>query len=227
MAGVELLAPLRKETDAGPRSNRGARALNIVVIAGSGRPKSESRRVSDAVCRLLRQAGCGVGLVDLHVLNLPFWDEASTLDAEWRKAHWLPVSQRLAAADGFVVVTPEWDGMVPPQLKNFFVFCDDCELAHKPGLIVSVADGLSGSYPVSELRMSSYKNTFIVWLPVHVIIRNVTKLALSREAGQPEEALKVMTRLENGLEILTAYAAALADVRRSGQAALTAHQFGM
>ena len=201
--------------------------VRILVIAGSGRPDSQSTRVATAICEVLREAGITATLLDLQVLNLPFWDEATTLDPTWRETHWNPTSRDLIDADGFVVVTPEWDGMVPPQLKNFFVFCDHCELAHKPGLIVSIADGLSGSYPVSELRMSSYKNTFIVWLPVHIIIRNVTRITFERNISGNDDSTRIVQRLANGLEILVEYASALRAVRHSCADALAAHEFGM
>ena len=49
------------------------------------------------------------------------------------------------------VVSPEWNGMVPSMLTNFFLLCSNNELAHKPGLLVGVSSGTGGSYPVAEL----------------------------------------------------------------------------
>ena len=42
-------------------------------------------------------------------------------------------------------------------------------MAHKPGLIVTVSAGLGGSYPVTELRISSHKNTRLCYIPDHVL----------------------------------------------------------
>ncbi len=68
---------------------------------------------------------------------------------------------------------PEYGGMATPNAKNIFLLCGNGELAHKPGLIVSVSSGNGGSYPIAELRSSSYKNTHIMWIPENIIIRNV------------------------------------------------------
>ena len=71
------------------------------------------------------------------------------------------------------MVVPEYGGMATPIAKNLFLLCDDGELFHKPGLIVSVSSGNGGAYPITELRSSSYKNTHIMWIPENIIIRNV------------------------------------------------------
>ena len=54
---------------------------------------------------------------------LPLWDEGVwSGDAKWT-AVWKPVATELKSSDGLVVVSPEWSGMVPPGLKNFFLLC--------------------------------------------------------------------------------------------------------
>ena len=63
--------------------------------------------------------------------------------------------------------------MATPISKNFFLHCNKGELSHKPALVVSISSGNGGSYPISELRSSSYKNRHILWIPENIIIRNV------------------------------------------------------
>ena len=58
-------------------------------------------------------------------------------------------------------------------MKNFFLHCNNGELAHKPGLIIAISSGTGGAYPIADLRLSSYKNTHIMWIPENIIIRNV------------------------------------------------------
>ena len=94
--------------------------------------------------------------------------------------------------------------MATPIAKNFFLICNKGELAHKPGLIVSISSGNGGAYPVSELRSSSYKNTHIMWIPEQIIIRNV-------EQFQPgEHGLLIPAwmdkRIHYTLDLLIAYA---------------------
>ena len=115
-------------------------------------------------------------LLSLADNPLPLWDEGAWGDdPRWTKL-WSPIAAELDHSDGFVIVSPEWSGMVPAGLKNFFLLCGSELMAHKPGLIVTVSASLGGSYPVVELRTSSYKNTRLCYLPDHVIVRNVGRM---------------------------------------------------
>ncbi len=64
---------------------------------------------------------------------------------------------------------------VPAGLKNFFLMFSRFELGHKPAMIVAVSSGDGGAYPVAELRMSSYKNNRICYIPEQLNLRNVEK----------------------------------------------------
>jgi hypothetical protein len=116
--------------------------------------------------------------------------------------------------------------MVPAGLKNFFLLCDRQVLAHKPALIVSVSAGLGGSYPVAELRMSSYKNTRLCYVPDHVIVRNVSQV-LHGETPADEHDAALRKRIEYNARLLLEYAQALQTVRRSGLIDLDTYPFGM
>jgi NAD(P)H-dependent FMN reductase len=115
---------------------------------------------------------------------------------------------------------------VPPLLKNFFLLCSHGELSHKPGLIVGVTSGRSGSYPVAELRMSSYKNTKICYMPEHLIIRNVEQVLNSPEASSTDDA-ETRKRLDYSLELLGHYARALKPIRNEEIVAKSPYPFGM
>ena len=70
------------------------------------------------------------------------------------------------------MISPEWAGMAPAHLKNFLLMCDGGELAHKPAQLIGVSSGMGGAYPIAELRMSGYKNNFLMWLPDHMRVGN-------------------------------------------------------
>ena len=115
------------------------------------------------------------------------------------------------------MVTPEWHGQVPAALKNFFLLFGKNELGHKPALIVSVSSGDGGAYPVAELRMSSYKNSRICYIPEQVIIRHVEKvLNDDQQANDARSDPYIRERLQWALTILKQYAIALKQVRDSG-----------
>jgi len=128
-----------------------------------------------------------------------------------------PVREQLSDCDALVIITPEWHGQVPAGLKNFFLLFGKNEVGHKPALIVSVSSGVGGSYPVAELRMSSYKNSRICYIPEHVIIRDVESVLNGNKADNNERSDSyIHERLQWSLNILNEYAAALKQVRASG-----------
>ncbi len=49
-------------------------------------------------------------------------------------------------------------------------------VAHEPTLLVAVSSGQGGSYPIAEMRASSDKNSRQLYLPKHVIAREVEKV---------------------------------------------------
>ena len=111
-------------------------------------------------------------------------------------------------------------------LKNFFLLCGADVLAHKPGLIVTVSAGAGGSYPVSELRISSYKNTRLCYIPDHVIVRNVGQMLHGDQpAEEHDEALR--GRITYSLRVLVEYAKALQLVRESGVIDLKTFPYGV
>jgi hypothetical protein len=111
-------------------------------------------------------------------------------------------------------------------LKNFFLLCSADVFAHKPGLIVTVSAGAGGSYPVTELRTSSYKNTRLCYVPDHVIVRNVGQM-LHGDQPADEHDVALRGRIEYSLRVLVEYAKALRLVRESGVIDLKAFPYGM
>ena len=159
---------------------------------------------------------------------LPLWDQGIwDGDPGW-KAILDPVRALLSASDGFVVISPEWHGQVPAGLKNFFLMCGRAEVGHKPALITTISSGDGGAYPVAELRMSSYKNNRICYIPEQLIIRNVEKV-LNDDPTQndPNADGYFRQRIEWSLKILASYAVALKGVRDSGVTASDMFKNGM
>jgi len=91
---------------------------------------------------------------------------------------------------------------------------------------VSVADG--GSFPVAELRMSSYKNNRICYLPEHLIIRYVDTV-FNEDSSQNKDSAQTYfeARLAYCLRLLREYALAFRQIRASGAATLAEYTSGM
>jgi NAD(P)H-dependent FMN reductase len=204
--------------------------MKISIISGSHRLASQSEKVARFVQATLEsQKLCdSTWLFTLAGNPLPLWDESIWEgNPDWQQ-HLGPISDQLASSDGFVVVAPEWHGQVPAGLKNFFLMWSKGEVAHKPALIVTVSSADGGAYPVAELRMSSYKNNRICYLPEHVIVRHVERVLNDDPAqNNPDADGYFRERIRYALGILVEYAKALAQVRASGATDLSKFKNGM
>jgi multimeric flavodoxin WrbA len=175
---------------------------------------------------VLRAQGATPSLISLANNPLPLWDEGVWAGSDTWSEKWSPIAAQLQQSDGLVVVSPEWSGMVPPGLKNFLLLCSPREVGHKPALIVSVSSGIGGSYPVSELRTSSYKNNRLVYIPEHVIVRNVEEMLHGDVAGNEQDE-SVRARLSYATSVLLQYAEALKSVRASAVIDYKSFPYGM
>jgi NAD(P)H-dependent FMN reductase len=142
--------------------------------------------------------------IDLAEASLPLWSpEKKKAKGIWGQT-WSSISDNLNKSDAFILVVPEYGGMATPAAKNIFLLCGNGELAHKPGLIVSVSSGNGGAYPITELRSSSYKNTHIMWIPENIIIRNVEEFNPGNHGENIPKWLD--ERIDYVLKLLLAYA---------------------
>ena len=92
------------------------------------------------------------------------------------------------------------------------------ELGHKPALITAVSAGDGGAYPVAELRMSSYKNNRLCYIPDHLIVRHVEKI-LNDDASDNDARSDAYyrERIEWTLNLLIGYTEALTNMRQKTQ----------
>jgi NAD(P)H-dependent FMN reductase len=206
--------------------------MKIGIISGSHREQSQSEKIARYSAAQLRDNGIAdeVFLYSLAGNPLPFWDEGIWRgEARWEE-HIGALRAELQSCDGFVVVSPEWHGMVPSGLKNFFLLWPGSgALAHKPALIIAVAGGPGGgAYPVAELRMSSYKNSRLCYLPEHLIVRNAGSVFNDDPSANDARSHDYLHgRLVYCLEQLREYALALRQVRASGKTSLETYTNGM
>jgi len=189
--------------------------MKFTIVSGSTREVSQSLKVAKYVESALVAKKHEVFLLDLAKANLKFWDEAfwnknAEFDANWTKAQ-----QHLQQTDALIIVAPEWNGMIPPALKNFFHLATNREISNKPGLIISVSSGINGVYPVTELRLNSYKNTDICYIPQHVIVRNVEKVLNDVPDTASEDDKFIRQRIACSLDVLCEYAKAFTHIRQS------------
>lgn len=202
--------------------------LNICIISASHRSGSQSLRIGQYINQYFLNSHAS--MIDLYQDQLPLWDgEAASDQADDSGAS---PAQRLArvkaiagAADAFVFIIPEWHGMAPAGLKNFLLWCGAAELAHKPVLLVGVSAGSGGAFVVSEIRSSGYKNSRLLYLPEHLLLRDVSNLWMGQEGNRSDDYLAKRTRY--ALDQLQTYASVLKPVREQLCAGLQDYANGM
>jgi len=198
--------------------------MNISIVCGNQR-NGQSQKVMSYLKSLCLETGLvNINCIDLFNRNIKAWDESVwKLGKDW-DSNWNQTSDELKASDGLIVISPEYGGMVPPILKNFFLLCSQNELAHKPGLLVGVSSTRNGAYPIAELRSSSYKNNKICYIPDHVIMRDVEKF-LADPAGA--EFAYLHERTKYSINIFKFYVQAFKEIRKQEVVFLPKYKFGM
>jgi hypothetical protein len=114
--------------------------MKMGIIVGSHRRDSQSGKVG----RFIKKAAVnGKFASSIYLLNcgdqpLALWDEGMwTNDPKWQQT-WGPIAAELRSCEAYIIVTPEYAGMVPAALKNIFLFCSKQELSNKPALLVAL-----------------------------------------------------------------------------------------
>jgi FMN reductase len=125
------------------------RMVKIVGIAGSLREGSYSQLALKAAARRVEALGAEVEIVDLRSLHLPFCDGG---DAYPEYPDVAKLSQAFRAADGIILVTPEYHGSVSGVLKNALDLMGFEEFSGKVTGFISVLGGQSNSNSLNDLR---------------------------------------------------------------------------
>lgn len=88
----------------------------IAVVTGSSREGSYSRALAACAVMALGKGGATVTEIDPATLDLPIYSDAIERTAFPPAA--LALKETLKAQDGILFVTPEYNGSIPPLLKN-------------------------------------------------------------------------------------------------------------
>ncbi len=151
---------------------------NIIAIAGSIREESSNARLARQLVRVANELGANASFIDLTDYPLPIYN------GDLEEAGGLPekaaeLKQLLAAADGLIVVTPEYNGFMTPLLMNTIDWCTRSAAASvdlacfldKPIFIASSSPGPGGgARSAAHLKMmlsgiGAYVSPFPLTLP--------------------------------------------------------------
>ncbi|MCT2589863.1 NAD(P)H-dependent oxidoreductase [Streptomyces sp. N2-109] len=190
-----------------------ATPLKLAVILGSVREARYGPTVSNwFVEEAQRHGGFNVDTIDLADTQLPAAlppGPEELVDVAGRSAEMRALSARLASADGFVVVTPEYNHSFPASIKHF-VDWHFSEWQAKPVGFVSYGGAASGLRAVEGLRL--------VFAELHAVtMRDVVSFnrfeAPFDADGRPAAPTEANGAAKELLDQLTWWATALHDAR--------------
>ncbi len=169
---------------------------------------SQTLKVSKYLQGVLAIKGSTTDLFNLYDLKLPFFDPNEKSEI------WENLKPILAKSDGFVLATPEWNGSASPMLMNFLQYRSREQFAHKPALLVSVSAGRGGANPIMQMRQYGYKNNHLLYIPEHLIVRNVESVMNAVEHENEADTF-IKNRADYALDILLAYAKSQKTLRET------------
>src|SRR5258708_33696209 len=133
----------------------------VIVSTRKGRKGEGVAKWFDARARV--HGGFDVELVDLVEVNLPLFDEPEhPRFKKYQQEHTKRWSERVARADAFVFVTPEYNYSAPPSLVNALDYLAH-EWAYKPVGFVSYG-GVSGG--TRSVQMTKLQVTALRLMPI-------------------------------------------------------------
>lgn len=124
---------------------------SILILPGSVRLGSYNRKLASEAMRLLAMTDAVISRVDLADYPLPIYDgDVETESGVPQNAQLL--AQRIAAQDGLLIVSPEYNASIPPLLKNAIDWAsrvrkvDERPVQPFKGLVVGLASASPGSF---------------------------------------------------------------------------------
>src|SRR5450432_1272633 len=146
----------------------------IVIISGTNRPGSNTRKVTAQVEAIYQPLGVKTQLLDLATMPPEIFSPASYAE---KPAAFKKFTDAILAADGLVIVTPEYNGSLPGVLKYFIDMLPFPEsFEQRPVCFVGLAAGIWGALrPVEQLQaIFGYRNAYI--FPERVFMPGINKL---------------------------------------------------
>lgn len=178
----------------------------ILIVAGTDRKGSNTRKVADLVKTLFTEHGAETELIDLAELRPaladgPYYGKAVGPEAL------VKAQEAVLRADGVYICVPEYNGSMPGALKYFidhWKYPDAFEF--RPFALCGLGTTWGGLRPVEHLQgVFGYRNAFIY--PERVFLRDIFKLM---QDGTLNDAF-MMDLLKKQVRGFTAFVQALKE----------------
>jgi NAD(P)H-dependent FMN reductase len=197
--------------------------MKLQIIVGSTRPGRAADKVVPWVAgRAAQQADFEVEVLDLRDWPLPLFGEhmgsiGDPRDPKYSDEIVRRWNRKIAEADAYVIITPEYNHSVPGELKNAIdsVFVSFA-FRNKPMAAVGYSGGLGGGIRALEHLVQIATEVEAVPLRSTVVLPFVDKAFV--DDGEPADLMAEIS-LQILLEDLAWFARALRDARTAGELA--------
>lgn len=147
--------------------------MHIEIISGSPRKDSVTYRVAKYLQQYLNETTPNkVGIIDVREWDLPLLENVFT-SVEATPAAFKPLSQRMFAANAFILVSPEYNGSYTPALKNLLDHFP--KQHHKTFGIVTASPGAMGGMRATQQMQLLVGALFGLLSPYMLITPGVDK----------------------------------------------------
>ena len=186
-----------------------SQALKIFVIVGTVRQGRVGRKVADWYLAEAKKAAPDVEfeILDTAELNLPLFNEPMPPLYHQYGALQEKLAEKIASADGFVVVTGEYNHSIPGSLKNLLDYVA-AEWGRKPAAFVGYGGG--GAIRAIEHIIQVFNFLGVATIKDHITINAIWE-ALD-ENGTPKPGY-VYGSIPDQLKELSWWAKALKQAR--------------
>jgi NAD(P)H-dependent FMN reductase len=119
--------------------------MKLLAFAASLRQGSLNRQLLSLVVERIKTHGIEIDLAEFRQIALPLYD--GDLEAQGLPESATKLASRIAAVDGLVLVSPEYNFSVPGTLKNTIDWVSRCKpmpLRGKTALLASASPSLAG-----------------------------------------------------------------------------------
>ena len=184
----------------------------ILIIPGSARDGSLNRRLAAVAAATARAAGLQVTEMDLRALALPVYDgDLEAASGVPAGAHEL--RSAIAASDGVLFVTPEYNGFPTPLVINAFTGPPGfppghahgggrAATANKPAALLSAPPG-----PLGALRSMNFLRQYLQMAFAMLVAPQQFALGRANEAFEADGTLKDARAAQSVQKVVAALAA--------------------
>lgn len=166
--------------------------MNFLIFSGSARKGNYTQHVADLVHQLVTEAGHQSEIISPKSLGLSFEDEGTGAD-------YPELTKKVKAADGYILVAPEYNHGYPGSLK-FMLDLNLKEYIHKPVSFVGVSAGPWGGTRVIESLLNPVREMGMVATFTDANVTDVQNEVIDGEFTDPDKWKKRISRMLDELE---------------------------